>query len=906
MTEEQDINQPENETDNDENIDDDIDNDSNEDKSDDNIDDDSDDDSDDEDEDGNGIDHEAKSGSAEDSITAVPGESSGKNRSGESAPVDSAEAPSGKRSKDSAAKSGKIALKSGDDPISIPSSLPVLVLKDIIVFPYMIVPLYVGRTKSKRGIDQSLNEERMILLLSQKDITVEEPTPDDLYDIGTVGLIVRMLKLPDGRHRVLVQGISRVRVDSVEDDSKIMTAKITPLEDTEPTHFTIKDKALIKNVREKFEQTARMGKQVPTEIFAITENIEEPGKLADIIAANLDLKMADSAKILCEDNPMRRLAKVYDFLNYELELLNVQNQINIKAQGEMDKNQREYFLRQQLKAIQKELGEELDQGEEISNYNKKLDEANMPEEAAKEVRRTIDRLRKMHPESAESTVMRNYLEWMLELPWSSSTRDNLNLRRAKSILNSDHYGLEKVKERILEYLSVRKLTSKAHGPILCFVGPPGVGKTSLGRSIAKALGKKFVRISLGGVRDEAEIRGHRRTYVGALPGKIIQELKKVGSNNPIFMMDEVDKIGADFRGDPSSALLEVLDPEQNNSFQDHYLGVPFDLSKVLFITTANQMEPIQPAFRDRMEVINIHGYTEEEKIEISKRHLIPRQLEANGLTDKTLEFTASAIRMLIAQNTREAGVRNLEREIGGICRKVAHKVALGEKKVHKITSRNLEKYSGPAKLFKDQLLEEDHVGVTTGMAWTPYGGDILFIEVKLFPGKGQLTLTGSLGDVMKESATAALSFLKSKSDQLSITAERFEKTDIHIHIPEGGIPKDGPSAGVTLTTALISAFVEIPVHREIAMTGEITLRGKVLPVGGIKEKILAAKRAGIKKIILPERNKKDLTELKPSDLHGLEIVFVTAITEVVDLALVKKVFAPPPSQEPKKNGAKNG
>ncbi|MCP4218945.1 MAG: endopeptidase La [bacterium] len=777
-----------------------------------------------------------------------------------------------------------------EDSLHIPETLPILVLRDIVVFPYMIVPLYVGRTKSKRAVDKVLNSDRMILLLTQKDSSDEDPDPNHLYMTGTVALIVRMLKLPDGRMRVLVQGISRVKVKVIKDTGKILEAKIQVIEDREPKRVSIKDKALIKNVREKFEETGKLGKQIPAEIFVIAENIDEPGKLADIIASNLDLKIADSEKILSEDRSMKRLAKVYELLSYEVELLTIQNQINVKAQGEMDKNQREYFLRQQLKAIQKELGEEGDNGEEITTYINKLKEAKLSEEAETEVEKNIDRLKKMHPESAESTVVRNYLDWMLDLPWDKSTKDNLNLKRANKILNQDHFGLDKVKERILEYLSVRKLTTKTHGPILCFVGPPGVGKTSLGKSIARALNKKFVRISLGGVRDEAEIRGHRRTYVGALPGKIIQDLKKAESNNPVFMMDEVDKIGADFRGDPSSALLEVLDPEQNNSFVDHYLGVAFDLSKVLFITTANLLEPIQPAFRDRMEVIHIHGYTEEEKIEIAKRHLIPRQLDYNGLNKKLVDFTTGAIKNIIALNTREAGVRNLEREIGSICRKVAHKVALGEKKLHKITIRNLEKYTGPPKLFRDQLLEENHVGVATGMAWTPYGGDILFIEVKLLPGKGKLTLTGSLGDVMKESATAALTFLKSKANELGIKQERFEKTDIHIHIPEGGIKKDGPSAGVSLTTALCSAFTDIPVNREISMSGEITLRGKVLPVGGVKEKVLAAKRAGIKKIILPFKNKKDLKDLKESYLEGIEFLFVKNITEVVNIAMIKKIF----------------
>ena len=777
-----------------------------------------------------------------------------------------------------------------EDKLDIPASLPILVLRDIVVFPYMIVPLYVGRPKSKRAVDIALNSDRMILLLTQRETDVEDPNGEQLYDTGTVGLIVRMLKLPDGRMRVLVQGISRVKVNAVTDDGKILAGDIKVVEDKEPKKLMIKDKALIKDVRQKFEEAARLGKQIPNEIFIIVENIEEPGKLADIVAANLDLEIAGSERILAEEDSIKRLHKVYEYLTYELEILNIQNQISLKAQGEMDKNQREYFLRQQMKAIQKELGESSDEGEEIATYQKKLKEIEIPEDAKKEVERNIDKLKKMHPESAESTVVRNYLDWMLEIPWCISTKDNLNLKRAEKILNEDHYGLEKVKERILEYLSVRKLTSKAQGPILCFVGPPGVGKTSLGKSIARALNKKFVRISLGGVRDEAEIRGHRRTYIGALPGKIIQEIKRANSNNPIFMMDEVDKIGADFRGDPSSALLEVLDPEQNDTFQDHYLGVAFDLSTVLFITTANMLEPIQPAFRDRMEVIHIHGYTEEEKIEIAKRHLLPRQIEANGLTVRLIDFSTGSIRNLIALNTREAGVRNLEREIGSICRKVAHKIASGEKKLFKITTRNLEKYTGPPKLFRDQLLEENHIGVATGMAWTPYGGDILFIEVKLFPGKGKLIMTGSLGDVMKESATAALTFLKSKADKIPIEYEKFEKNDIHIHIPEGGTPKDGPSAGITLTTALCSAFAEVPVNREVSMTGEITLRGKVLPVGGVKEKILAARRAGIKKIILPEKNRKDLSEIKEIYLKGIDFVFVNDIVGAVNEATVKKIF----------------
>jgi len=788
-------------------------------------------------------------------------------------------------------KDKSLRLKNEDtEKLDIPENIPVLVLRDIVVFPYMIVPLYVGRVKSKRAVDIALNSDRMILLLTQKDASLENPKPDEMYKMGTVALIVRMLKLPDGRMRVLAQGISRARVKLINDNGKVRVARISVVEDKEPKRLAIKDKAIIKNVREKFEQTAKLGKQIPNEIFVIAENIKEPGKLADIIASNLDLKMENSQEILTEERSIARLSKVYDFLNYELELLNIQNQINLKAQGEMDKNQREYFLRQQLSAIKKELGETDENEVEINTYKSRLKELDVPKEAKKEINKNIEKLRKMHPESAESTVVRNYLDWMLDIPWNLSTEDNLDLVRARDILDDDHYGLDKVKERILEYLSVRKLTENATGPILCFVGPPGVGKTSLGKSIARAMNKKFVRISLGGVHDEAEIRGHRRTYIGALPGKIIQEIKKAGSNNPVFMMDEVDKIGADFRGDPSSALLEVLDPEQNDTFTDHYLGVPYDLSNVLFITTANLLEPIQPAFRDRMEIIHIHGYTEEEKIQIAKKHLIPRQIEQNGLSRKLISFTKEALRNMIGLYTREAGVRNLEREIGSVCRKVAHKVATGEKSLFKITHENLEEFSGPPKLFRDQLLEGDMVGIATGMAWTPYGGDILFVEVTLIPGKGKLILTGSLGKVMQESATAALSFLKSRSRHLGIAGEMFEDYDIHIHLPEGAIPKDGPSAGVALVTALSSLFTKKKVNRKVAMTGEITLRGKVLPVGGIKEKVLAAKRAGIKKIIIPEKNSKDLADIKEMYLKGIEFVFVKDIGVAVDEALKEKIF----------------
>jgi len=787
-------------------------------------------------------------------------------------------------------KKEKKTKKISDDKLQIPDKLPVLILRDVVVFPYMIVPLYVGRAKSKRAVDVALNSDRLIVLMTQKNPLVENPKIKDLYLTGTAALIVRMLKLPDGRMRVLVQGVSRVKIKAINSGGKVVLSSIKVIEDKEPKRLTLKHKALMKNVKEKFHSISELGKIIPNEIQIILENIEEPGKMADIIASNLALKIENSEKILSEENSVKRIEKVYEFLTNEFELLNMQNQINLRAQVEMEKTQKEYFLRQQIKAIQTELGENTEINDEINVYKEKLKALKISDAALDEIKKNIDRLGKMHQDSAESNVIRNYLDWMFGLPWSKSGKDNNNVKRAEAILNRDHYGLDKVKERILEYLSVKKLNSKSQGPILCFVGPPGVGKTSLGKSIAKALNKKFVRISLGGVRDEAEIRGHRRTYVGAMPGKIIQELKKVGKNNPVFMMDEVDKIGKDVRGDPSSALLEVLDPEQNNSFSDHYLGVPFDLSKVMFITTANLLEPIQPAFRDRMEIIQIHGYTEEEKIEIAKRHLIPRQIESNGLSNKIIKFSKGAVQNLIALYTREAGVRNLEREIGNVCRKVAHKVAKGEKKSFNITVNNLEKYAGYIRMFRDQLLEEDSVGVATGMAWTQVGGDILFIEVKLIPGKGNLILTGSLGNVMKESAKAALSYIKASAKDIKVKLENFEKHDIHIHIPEGGIPKDGPSAGITLITALYSAFTNIAIDRMVSMTGELTLRGKILPVGGIKEKILAAKRAGIKKIILPDKNRNDLKDLKESYLKGIEFCFAKRVKDAVNIALVKNIY----------------
>jgi ATP-dependent Lon protease len=775
-----------------------------------------------------------------------------------------------------------------DQKLQIPSTLPVLLLRDIVVFPYMIAPLFVGREKSKNAIDHSLSTHRMILLLTQKDMEIEDPKRGDVYDVGTVALIMRMLKLPDGRVRILAQGLIRAKVESFEEDQPFIQAQVSIIHEPDLKDKTIESEALIRNVRNGLEKATSLGKSVPPEVLIIAANVEEMGRLADLTAANLELKVDEAQKILEIVDPSQRLKRVYELLTKELELLDMQSKISTEAKGEMDKLQRQYFLRQQMKAIQKELGEGTELQEEIKSYQDRLVKLKVGEEVKEELEKQISRLAQMHPESAETAVVRNYLDWMFSIPWDKTTVDNLELRKAKTILDEDHYGLVKIKERILEYLAVRSLSKKIKGPILCFVGPPGVGKTSLGRSIARALGRKFIRMSLGGVRDEAEIRGHRRTYVGAMPGRIIQGIRRAGSNNPVFMMDEVDKIGADFRGDPSSALLEVLDPEQNFSFRDHYLGVPFDLSKVMFITTANLLDPIQPAFRDRMEILNLPGYTEEEKLQIALQHLVPKQVKEHALSEKRIVFTQGAIKKIISLYTREAGVRNLEREIAAVCRKVARKVAEGKKKLFRITSQNVEGYLGPPRIFKDQVLTKDQVGVATGVAWTAAGGEILFVEVTKMKGKGALSLTGSLGDVMKESAQAALSYARAHAEEFGVGQDFFSENDFHVHIPEGAIPKDGPSAGITIATALISVCTELKVRRDLAMTGEITLRGNVLPVGGVKEKVLAAQRAGVRKMILPLPNKKDLIDIPKKVKKEMEFFFVEGINDVFEQALIKE------------------
>jgi ATP-dependent Lon protease len=773
-----------------------------------------------------------------------------------------------------------------EEPAKIPEVLPVLPLRDIVIFPFMIVPLYVSRDRSIKAVDQALADNRMILLVAQKRQDDEDPGPEDVYQVGTVALIMRMLKLPDGRIRVLVQGIGRARIQSFEEGHPHLQARVEPVVEPEVTEKGLEVEALMRNVKAALEKSANLGKPISPEVIVIATNMEEPGRLADLTASNLDLKVEGAQEILEAVDPVERLRKVHELTAKELEVLAMQQEISSQAKGEMDRSQREFFLRQQLKAIQSELGEGNELSEEIAQLRDKAHKAKMPKPVLEEVERQLKKLERMHPDSAETATLRNWLDWMVTLPWGKSTKDNLDLAEAQKILDEDHYGLEKVKERIVEYLAVRKLKDKMKGPLLCFVGPPGVGKTSLGKSIARALGRKFVRLSLGGVKDEAEIRGHRRTYVGSMPGRIIQGIQQAGSNNPVFMMDEVDKIGADYRGDPSSALLEVLDPEQNNSFRDHYLGVPFDLSNVMFICTANLTDTVQPAFLDRMEVIRLSGYTEDEKVEIAKRHLIPKQLEEHGITPQNLIFADKALRAMINSYTREAGLRNLEREIASIARKVARRVAEGKPELVRITPASLPKFLGAPKILPDEILKKDAVGIAMGLAWTATGGDIMFIESTAFKGKGRLTLTGSLGDVMKESAQAALSYARTRARQFGIKDDFFATHDLHVHVPEGAIPKDGPSAGITIATAMLSVFTNHPVRRSLAMTGEITLRGNVLPIGGLKEKILAARRAGITTVIIPKLNRKELEEIAPHLRRGLEIHLVDEVEEVLRLALI--------------------
>jgi ATP-dependent Lon protease len=767
----------------------------------------------------------------------------------------------------------------------IPDEMPLLPVRDVVVYSYMILPLMVGRERSIRAVEQCLSEDRLIFLATQKSSTEEDPTPDDIYDVGTVAMVVKMLKLPDGRVKILVQGLAKARVIEFLDTPEYYKVRIDKIPEPTNVKVTIEIEALMRSVKENSEKILQLRGIISPDAVAILDSIEDPGRLADLVASNLKLRVEESQLILQVVDPVERLKKVNELLSKELELSAMQAKIQTQAKEEMGKTHREYFLREQLKAIQSELGEIDEKTKEIEEFREKIAKARLPKETQKEAEKQLSRLGQMHPDAAEASIIRTYLDWMVELPWSKSTRDKLDIKNAKKILDEDHYDLEKVKDRILEYLGVRKLNRNMKGPILCFVGPPGVGKTSLGKSIARALGRKFTRISLGGVRDEAEIRGHRRTYIGALPGRIIQGLKNAGSNNPVFMLDEIDKVGADFRGDPSAALLEVLDPEQNHAFSDHYLNVPFDLSKVMFITTANLADPIIPALKDRMEVIELSGYIDEEKLKIARQYLIPRQIKENGIRPEDFVVTDEAILGIINQYTREAGLRNLEREIANLCRKIARKIAEGEKKVPRITAKNLSKFLGVPRFTPDQEQRKDEVGVATGLAWTPYGGDVLHIEATPMEGKGNLLLTGQLGDVMKESGQAAMSYFRSRAARFGLEEKFYFSKDIHVHVPAGAIPKDGPSAGVTMATALVSALTAIPVRSDVAMTGEITLRGRVLPIGGLREKSLAALRARIYTIIAPEQNEKDLDEIPRHIRRRLNFKFVKHMDEVLKLAL---------------------
>jgi len=768
-----------------------------------------------------------------------------------------------------------------NENLEIPEILPLLPVRDMVVFPYMVLPLYVGRDASIAAVDEALSGERMIFLSTQKDAGIEEPDVKDIYNIGTAALILRMLKLPDGRVKILVQGLKRAEIDSYAQEDPFYKVKLNLIEETEPEE-ELKSEALVRHVKEQLSKAVNLGKPILPDLLAVIETINEPGKLADIIVANLGLKAEESQVILEEIDPEKRLEKVNEFLNREISILEVQHQIMNDAKGEIDKSQREYFLKEQMRAIKKELGEEDDISKEVEELQDKIKKAKMPKKVREEAEKQLGRFSRMHPDSAEATVVRSYLEWLVELPWSKSSQDNLNIKHAKKILDEDHYGLNEVKDRILDFLAVRKLNKKMKSPILCFVGPPGVGKTSLGKSVARAMNREFFRMSLGGTRDEAEIRGHRRTYIGALPGKIIQGIKNTDKNNPVFMLDEIDKLGMDFRGDPSSALLEVLDPEQNSSFVDHYLGVPFDLSRVFFITTANYLDPIPPALKDRMEVIRIPGYTEDEKIKIAENYLIPRQIKENGLGEKKVQFTRKAIFEIIDGYTRESGLRNLERTIGKVCRKIARKVAEGvDKETFRITPKTVEKFLGPRKFEDEEELKTNEVGIVTGLAWTPYGGEVLFVECNKYKGKGNMVVTGQLGDIMKESAKAAFTAVKSLAERYEIDEKMFSDYDIHIHVPAGAIPKDGPSAGITMATAIFSIFTDKKVRKDVAMTGEITISGKVLPIGGLKEKLLAAKRIGVTKVIIPKKNKKDLVNVPANVKNSLEIVPVEKLDEVL-------------------------
>ncbi len=775
------------------------------------------------------------------------------------------------------------------EQIEIPQTLPMLPVRDIVVFPYMIIPLFVGRDSSIRSVEEALAKtDRLIFLSSQKNIADEQPSPEGIYETGTVAMIMRMRKLPDGRIKILTQGLCKARVKKFTQTQPYYEVQVDQIIES-ANEKKSESEALMRTIKEQLERVISLGKVLAPDIMMVLEDIQDPSRMADLVASNLGLKVSQAQEVLETHDPFTKLQRINEVLNKELEVLSIQAKIRAQTKDEITKSQKEYFLREQMKQIKNELGDNDPKGEEMAELREKILNSKMPQNVETETMKQLQRLERMHPESSEASMMRSYIEWMVETPWGKASSDNLNLDHAMEILDEDHYKLDKIKDRILEFLAVRKLKSNMKGPILCFSGPPGVGKTSLGKSIAKALGREFVRISLGGVKDEAEIRGHRRTYVGALPGRIIQGLKQAGTNNPVFILDELDKLGSDYKGDPSAALLEVLDPEQNNSFRDHYLNVPIDLQNVMFIATCNVLENIPAALKDRMEVIQLAGYTQEEKYFIAKRYLIPKQITENGLKPEQIEFSEKGIQLIIENYTREAGLRNLERLIGTVCRKTARTVAEGKTETTKIDPLLVAKFLGPAVYTREAEQEKDEVGITTGLAWTSVGGEILYVETASTRGKGGITLTGQLGDVMKESAQAALGLIRWRAADFGIHPDALSETDIHVHFPQGGIPKDGPSAGITMATAIISRLTGISVRKDVAMTGEITLTGRVLPIGGLKEKSLAAMRHGIKTIIIPDKNKKDLEDIPEEYRQHLTFVPVKSIDEVLEVALTQKI-----------------
>ena len=766
--------------------------------------------------------------------------------------------------------------------------IPVLPLRDIVVFPHMIVPLFVGRAKSIRALEEVMREEKRILLVAQKNAGDDEPARDTIYDVGTIAQVMQLLKLPDGTVKVLVEGIDRARVTEFLDKTDYFEARVSVI--PVPTSYSKETEALARSTAAQFESYVKLNKKVPQEVLANLNSISDHAKLADTIAAHLVLKIADKQALLELPAVEQRLEKAYALMEGEISVLQVEKRIRSRVKRQMEKTQREYYLNEQMKAIQKELGDGEEGKDELAELEKRVKETKLSKEARERAEAEVKKLRQMSPMSAEATVVRNYLDWLLSIPWGTKSKIKADLEFAQNVLDADHFGLDKVKERIVEYLAVQARTNKLRGPILCLVGPPGVGKTSLGKSIAKATGREFVRMSLGGVRDEAEIRGHRRTYIGSMPGKVIQSMKKAKKTNPLFLLDEIDKMGMDFRGDPSAALLEVLDPEQNSTFMDHYLEVEYDLSNVMFVTTSNTLN-IPPALLDRMEIIRIAGYTEDEKAEIATRHLLAKALEHHGLDKKEFEVTDEAIREIIRRYTREAGVRSLEREINTLARKAVKDLMVKKKKKIKVTPETVHDYLGVPKFRYGEAELEDQVGVVTGLAWTEVGGELLTIEALMMPGKGKMTVTGNLRDVMKESISAASSYVRSRSPQIGVKPPMFDRKDIHVHVPEGATPKDGPSAGIAMATAIVSVLTGIAVRRDVAMTGEVTLRGRVLPIGGLKEKLLAALRGGIKKVLIPEENVKDLAEIPDNVKSGLELVPVSHMDEVLKQALVKQPVA---------------